>query len=98
MTDEKCGLLLIKCKECYYREKCSMKEPYFEDEKCDMKIASEIYYLILGFGCALLGIIIQNRTVEWKFSFFLIMMGLFIIVMGKLIAIENELKNIQKVK
>lgn len=68
------------------------------DEKCDMKIASEIYYLILGFVCALFGVIIQNLTVEWKFSFFLIMMGLFIIVMGKLIAIENELKNIQKVE
>lgn len=61
-------------------------------------IVSEIYYLIIGFVCALFGIIIQNLTIEWKFSFFLIIMGLFIIVMGKLIAIEKELKNIQKVE
>lgn len=35
MTDEKCGLLLIKCKECYYCEKCGMKKPYFEDEEVE---------------------------------------------------------------
>lgn len=63
-----------------------------------MSNCKEKHYFVLGFSCTFLGIIIQNCTVEWKFGFFLIMMGLFNIIMGKLITIENELKNIQKVE
>lgn len=56
---------------------------------------SNEYFLVFGFLFLIWGIVIQGYSANWKFGFFLIMLGLFDMIMWKLLNIENKINEVK---